>query len=157
MSRARRAVEDVLQVGRLDHVGLRRRINLFFVGDEHDVNARRAQLLAIRLQRTRVALEILLGAELQPIDENAHHRARSARLGEIDQLDVASVQIAHRRHEHVVRLALQAFAQGGDRMDDVHVESRIEERGLRERYSNPIQAAGIDASTKAPSSLSDWS
>jgi hypothetical protein len=37
------------------------------------------------------------------------------------------VQIAHRRHEHVVRLALQALAQSGDGMDDVHAESRTEE------------------------------
>jgi len=47
----------------------------------------------------------------------------AARGLDIDQLYVSGMQIAHGRHEHVVRFALQAFAQGGDGVDDVHRES----------------------------------
>ena len=115
-----RAVEHVLDIRRLDHEGLRLRVDLALVGDEHDVGASLTALVAVGLQRARIAVEVFPRAELQPVHEDAHHRAGRARLGQAHQLYVSLVQIAHRRHEHIVRFALQPLAQRVYRMNHVH-------------------------------------
>ena len=56
--------------------------------------------------------------------------SRGARLGDVDQLDMATMQITHRRHKYVIGLALQTLAQVFDRVDDVHGVLR-EERSVR--------------------------
>jgi hypothetical protein len=57
---------------------------------------------------------------LQAVHEDAHYSAGGARLGNVDELDVPVVQVAHRGHEHVVGHALQARAQVGGGMYDIH-------------------------------------
>jgi hypothetical protein len=52
------------------------------------------------------------------------HAARG--LGDPDQLDMAGVQVAHRRHEDVVGLLLQPSAQLRGGMDYVHGDSGSE-------------------------------
>jgi hypothetical protein len=120
MPGAVRALQDVLEVRGLDHEGLPLGIDFLLVRLEHDVHAGGLEPRAVSLERARIAVEVLARAELQAVDEDADHRARRARLGDVDQLDVAVVQVAHGRHEHVVRHALQARAQVGGGVDDVH-------------------------------------
>ena len=73
----------------------------------------RFQAPGVGFQRPRVTVEVLARPELQPVHEDAHHRARRARLGDADQPDVPVVQVAHGGHEHVVRLALQELTERG--------------------------------------------
>ena len=115
-----RAFENVLEVGRLDHESLRLRVDLRLGGGEHDVHAHVFHHFRIGVQGARVALEIFLRPELDPVDEYADDGARRAMLREAHQLDVARVEIAHGRDEDVVGLALQPLAQIPHRSDDVH-------------------------------------
>jgi hypothetical protein len=104
--RAERAVEDVLQIGGLDHVGLRLGVDLLFVRREHHVYAGVPEFVAVGLKGARIALEIFLRRELQAVDENAHHRTRGLGFGDAYQFDMPLVQVAHGGHEDVVGLAL---------------------------------------------------
>ncbi len=85
-----------------------------------DVHAHVFHHFRIGLQGARIALEILLRPELDPVDEYADDGARRAMLRQAHQLDVARVEIAHGRDEDVVGLALQPLAQIPHRSDDVH-------------------------------------
>ena len=46
-----------------------------------------------------IAVEVLVRGELRRVDEDRHHRAPAARLGQPHQLQVAFVQRAHGRHQ----------------------------------------------------------
>ncbi|MNC85149.1 hypothetical protein D3C83_07330 [compost metagenome] len=120
MPRPVRALQDVLKIGGLDHESLALGVDLLLVRNEQHVHARRLQARAVGVERSGVAVEILARAELQAVHEYAHHGAGRARLGDVDQLDVAVVQVAHGGHEHVVGLALQALPERGSRMNNVH-------------------------------------
>jgi len=113
-------LEDVLQIGRLDDKSLRFGIDLALVRHEYDIDAHGAQAFGIGREGPGITIEILTRPELQSIDEDAHDGARGARLRDAYQLDVAFVQVAHRGHEDVVRLAPEPLAKGSDRMYEIH-------------------------------------
>ena len=67
---------------------------------EDDVLALPLAELEIRLERARVALEVLAGRELRGPTKMRHHRAAADALpGHPDQAGVSFVQGAHRRHQ----------------------------------------------------------
>src|SRR4029450_4348082 len=120
VSRPVLAFEYVLKVRRLDEEGLRLGVDFLFVRRKYDVHPGLFQPLAVFLQRAGVAFEILARTKLQPVHEDAYYGARRMRLRESDVLDMSVVQMAHRRHAHIVRLALQSLSQLGYGVYDVH-------------------------------------
>ena len=61
----------------------------------------RAQSREVGVQRPRVGVEVLAGAELQGVDEDRHHDDGAGHpLGGAHQREVAVVQGAHRGHQH---------------------------------------------------------
>ncbi len=66
---------------------------------EHQIDAAEGQLLAVFLQRARVARQIVRPIELHRIDEDAHHHHVGAGARFIDQRHMAVVQVAHGRHQ----------------------------------------------------------
>jgi hypothetical protein len=90
----------------------------------HHVHLGLLQQLAVGVEGARILVEVLVGPELQRVDEDAddHAFAQLARL--VDQADVAGVQIAHGRHERdgLARAApgLQGGVQLGNGVNDLH-------------------------------------
>ena len=78
---------------------------------EHDVHAVRRELLAILLERARIALEVLAAGELQPIDEDRRHHHRRVLVRDADQTQMTVVDVAHGRHARNPRLAVEPAAQ----------------------------------------------
>ena len=107
----RRALELLGERRRLDAIDLRRRIHLLFLRIEEHVDAFALEPRAVGLQRPRIAVEVLVRAELQPIDEDAGDDGVAVLAGDPAQRQVAVVQVAHRRDE---RDALEA-ARGAPR------------------------------------------
>ena len=63
---------------------------------------RRLRLLesgAVGLERARIAVEVLVRSELQPVDEDARDDGVAVLRAMLHQRQVARVQVAHRRHE----------------------------------------------------------
>jgi hypothetical protein len=112
--------QDVLNAGRLHGVGLRFRVELLFVRCKDHVAVDTFQLPAVIRQRARVAVKVLAGPELKAVHKDADDGAGTARRGFLNQAQMALVQIAHGRHEHVVRHALQILAQFGYGVNDFH-------------------------------------
>ena len=75
------------------------RIDLLRIRHEHEIAARGAQHLRIFRRRARVVREVLVGAELHRIYENARNEARRAAARRLDQADVARMQVAHGWHK----------------------------------------------------------
>ena len=82
--------------GRVLHAG---RVHLLRFRREHQLRARLRQRGAVPLERSRVPVEIVPGAELHRVDENADDDALGVFKRQLDQLHVATMQVAHRRHE----------------------------------------------------------
>ena len=78
------------------------------------------QLASVYFQRSRVAVEVLVRQELQPVDKNADHHDAAQRLGLAHQGQVAVVQVAHGGHEGGTAAARQGVAQVRDGVDDLH-------------------------------------
>ena len=77
----------------------RTRVDLGDIGGEDEVGAGFGSEAQIVLLVTRVATEVLAGAELGRVDEEAHHHQVAFGVGGVDQREVALVQVAHRRHQ----------------------------------------------------------
>ena len=75
------------------------RIHLFAGRHEGEVHARGGQLREVFLLCPGVGIEILAGAELRRVDEDADHRAVTHGKRCIDQRHVASVQRTHGGHQ----------------------------------------------------------
>jgi hypothetical protein len=95
----RRAFELVRERRRLHAIDLRRRIHLLLLRREQHVDAFALETLTIGLHGSRVAVEILVRPELQPVDENARDDGVAVLAGDPAQRKMAGVQVAHRRHE----------------------------------------------------------
>ena len=106
--------------GRLHLEGLRLGVELRLVRREHEVAADAAQHLAVVLERARIGVEIFVRRELQPVHEDARDDRSAALLGELDEREVARVQVAHGGHEGGVGGACEGQAQFGDGVDDAH-------------------------------------
>jgi hypothetical protein len=110
--------ERVGEVGHPDHRvrGEAFRVHLVAVRREQVLHALGEELFAISRERPRIGVEILAGAELQRIDENADDDHIGKLASAADEFEVARMEIAHRGHEGdgFIRLpmALQGVAQG---------------------------------------------
>ncbi len=108
----------VLQRARIDF-GDRRR--------EQHIQSGGFQLAGILGQRARIAGEVLVGAELGRVDENAGDGARGLLAGAFDQMDVATVQVPHGGHESHSFSRLppggDLSAQFGDGVDSPHQDA----------------------------------
>jgi len=78
------------------------------------------QLGAIGLEGARVLVEVLAGAELQAIDENAGDHGPAVLAGLGHEGNVALVQVAHGGHEHHLGFAGKGGAQVVDPGKDLH-------------------------------------
>ena len=114
------AVELVGDQRRLHTVGLGRRIHVVLVRREQDVDALALETCAVRVEAPRVAVEILVRTELQPIDEDARDDAVAVTARDAHQRQVALVEIAHRRHECDAAGAGEPLAQRIGRLDHFH-------------------------------------
>jgi drug/metabolite transporter (DMT)-like permease len=120
----RRALELLAKRRRLDAVDLRRRVHLLFLRIEEHVDPFALEARAISLQRPRIAVEVLVGAELKAIDEDAGNDGVAVLAGDPAQGQMAIVQIAHRGDEGDAlerREVLREFRGG---MDDFHAIPR---------------------------------
>ena len=70
-ARTERAVELVADRRRLHAVDLRRRIHVVLVRREQYVDPFALELRTVGFERSRVAIEVLVRTELQPVDEDA--------------------------------------------------------------------------------------
>ena len=120
MPRPHGTFKDVFDAVRMHGVGLWLGIQLRFVGRKHNVAIDAFELRAIVLQRARIAIKIFSWPELQAIDKNTNHRASAPWTGFFDESKMSFVQISHGRHEHIVRHALQVFAQLSDGVNEFH-------------------------------------
>ena len=88
--------------------------------------SQRRTAFLVRRERTRVVVRVLVGTELQRIDEDAGDHEVGALAGFLHQRDMTGVEVAHGRHEtDAFALAARAGdrgAQVGDGLDDVHAE-----------------------------------
>src|SRR5690606_28146806 len=97
---------------RLDAIALRFRVHLALIRREQYIDVAVAlQLLDVRRERTRIPVEILVGAELQAVHENTRHHGVAVLTGKLHERQVARMQVAHGGHERDVQLATQLIAQ----------------------------------------------
>ena len=80
---------------RFDLDGLRLGVEFGIGGRKHHVGPGCGEFVEIGLQSTRIAGQIFVGAELQRVDENAHHYALAQLPRLFDQRDMPGVQVAH--------------------------------------------------------------
>ena len=93
--------ELLTQWARMDRGAGAVRVHVGCGGSECDLDALGAQRREIVVERPRIGIEILAGAELQRVDENRnHHDGALHPLCGPDQRQMALVQRAHRRHQH---------------------------------------------------------
>ena len=77
------------------------RVHLRRSRGEGDLDTFGAQLREVVVEGLRVFVEVLVGAELQRVDEDRHHHDRARHpLGRPHQRQVTLVQGTHRRHQH---------------------------------------------------------
>ena len=76
---------------------------------------------AIARERARIAIEVPARLELQPVHEDRSDDAFPVAMRDVDERDVAGVEVSHGGDEGDGRLALQAFAQLGDGVDYVQM------------------------------------
>ena len=88
-----------LLLGRVDMVGLRKRVHLAFVGSKEVAHAGGDQFFAVGFKRTRIAIEVLARPELQPVYENRRDDRIGMLGGLLHECDMTLVQIAHGGHE----------------------------------------------------------
>jgi hypothetical protein len=120
-ARAEFAFQDVAKVmGRIHAIFLWLRIHVGFRGGEQHVDALALQLLDVVLQRAWIFVEVLVGAELQPVHEDRRHHGVTMLARQAHQRKVAFVQVAHRRHEGGALAGGEAGAQFFDGGGDVH-------------------------------------
>ncbi len=79
--------------------GLRLGVQVTLVGRKHHVATGGGELVAVGLQGAGVGVEVFVGAELQPVDEDAGHGHVTQRHGLAHQIQVTVVQVAHGGHE----------------------------------------------------------
>src|SRR5438552_1939865 len=95
-----RCAFQLLGQWRRDHtINLWCRVHLLFLRREQNVDAFTLQTLAIGFERARITVEVLVRPELQPVNENAGDDRVAVFLSDAHELQMALVQIAHRRHE----------------------------------------------------------
>jgi hypothetical protein len=113
------AAQYARQAGHLDARLLRLRLWV------HDPDTRREQQigalflehLGIARQRARIAVEVFTGTKLQRVDEDTHHHPVGQLAGDLDQRQMAGVQIAHGRHEGHIAAASPDLHLGTQRAD----------------------------------------
>ena len=116
--------------GRIDVVALRLRVHLGLVGREHVGDAGCLEHCAVGRERARIAVEILAGAELQAIDEDARDHIVGVLAGLLHQGDVAGVQVAHGGHEGDRAGGGAGGAQAVDGVMDLHGRFRRKGAGV---------------------------
>ena len=87
---------------------------------EQDVDAFALEPAAIRFERARIAVEVLVRPELQPVDEDAGDDAVAVRARDAHQREMALVQVAHRRHERHLVGAREPLAQRFRGFNQIH-------------------------------------
>jgi len=110
---------------RIDVIALRLRVHLRLVRREQVGNTGGLELLAVGRERARVAVEVLAGAELQPIDEDAGDHAIGLLAGLAHQRDMALVQVTHGGDEGDLAGAGAGGAQAFDGVMDLHAETVV--------------------------------
>ncbi len=102
MARARRTGQDIRHGGHR-HRGLLLhavRVDLEIARTEQGVGCDILELAHVGIECARIQGVVFVLAELQRVDEDAHHHPIATRCGQPDQLQVPLVQVAERRHEH---------------------------------------------------------
>src|SRR5690606_15621610 len=124
------ALENAAQVtGRLDLETLRFRVHLAFTRSKQNVDVALAlKLLDVGLQGARIAVEVLVGAELQPVDEDAGHDGAAMLARQFHQSQMPRMQVAHGGHERDMQLTAQLVAQLFDGVYDFQEGLRLRMR-----------------------------
>lgn len=120
MPRTVRAAKLVGLRRRLHQHALRNRIDGVLVRSEQDVATGIGECPGILSERARIAIEVLSGAELQAVDEDAGDHGSAELAGAVDESKVAVMQVAHGRHEHGAPLTSKQPAQFSDRVNGPH-------------------------------------
>ena len=119
-SRSERTFQLVGDRRRLHAIQLRHRIHFVLARREQHVDAALLELDAVGFERTRIPIEILVGAELQPIDEDAGDDAIAVAARDFHQRHMPGVQVTHCRHKCNALRLREAIAQRVRRLDDDH-------------------------------------
>ena len=106
--------------GRVNLVGLRLWVELFFARSKQQVAAGRLQALGIGVQRAGVAVKVFVRRELKAVDKNAGDRHVAQCPGLFDQCDMAVVQITHGGHKGGSLETAQLLAQVGNGVNNLH-------------------------------------
>ena len=101
-------------------MNLRRRIHLLLLRHEQNIDAFAPQALAIGFERARITVEVLVRPELQPVDEDAGDNRVAVLARDAHKLQMALVQIAHRRYERDGAGIGQKIVQLGGGGRDLH-------------------------------------
>ena len=123
-SRARRAFELFGERRRDDPVDLGRRIHFLLLRCEQDVDTQTLQCFEIGFERTRIAVEVLVRPELEPVDEDAGDHRVAVLARDAHELQVPIVQIAHRWHERDFASVGKSCVKLGSGGDDIHRGAR---------------------------------
>jgi hypothetical protein len=96
-------LEDRRELSNVDRSGAPGRMDLFDGRKKNDVDAMSLRGLDILLLATRIGPEVLAGAELQRVHEDAHHDRLALVPRRAHQREMPRVQSAHGRHESDIR------------------------------------------------------
>ena len=122
-----------------------RRIHLLIEWREQHVDALALETRAVGVERPRIAIEVLVRTELQPVDEDARDDRVAVLARDAAKLQVAFVQVAHRRHERHAARAVEALRELGCGADNFHTRlvrvwstlAEIEELAPRPHAGDP--------------------
>ena len=112
-----------------------------------------AQQREVVVEDPRVGVQILVGAELQRVDEDRHHYHRTGHsLGGADKREVSVVQRAHGRHQHH---SSTGVAQGAaDLADIAGVRVDVQFAGIELR--RPLDAHRASTSSTSSGACTRW-
>jgi hypothetical protein len=133
-------LEDVgdLRIG-VHLEGLRLGVQVVLARREQHVAAGGLQLGAVGVPGARVAVEVLVRQELQPVHEDAGDGDVAQPRGLAHEREVAVVQVAHGGHEGGAPAPGKGGAQVGDGMGDVH---GVERKGKKGDYQACSASSG---------------
>jgi hypothetical protein len=118
----KRAFEVLGHWWRHDAVNLRHRIHLLLSRREQHIDTCLLKTRTVGLKGARVAVEILVGTELQAIHKNAGDNGVAMVARVPHELEVPRVQVAHRRHECDLAGIGQPGTELGGGGADFHIE-----------------------------------
>ena len=99
MSRTISAAQVSGECAGIDRARRRRGVHLFNRRQEQRIDAESLARVSVGLESTRIPVEIILAIELQRVDEDAYHDARTFVARPLDQPFMPRMQRAHRRYQ----------------------------------------------------------